>query len=574
MSQPVPSATGALSTTPLTHLLVYALDQRLAGSFVFEDPSQQKHAIYLTEGVPAKARTATQQPLLGEVLVASAACAESDISGALETSKATHRLLGEVLVERGVIDADSLRAALVEQVAQRVLHIGALPGQTVYGFYPGVNFLARAGGEPVAGEPLALVWRVIKAADRARFGEVLARLPAVLRFRNDAPLAKFRFDRGEQAVIDVLRAKPQSLSELGGRGLVPNDKLERLLYALAVLRQLDNGTAARPLGVAPRMSMPAPEAPRVDLAPAGRDRMPSISEVTFEAKPPSMSSPAARRSSTPPGPGSSAPDAFRIELRARAESTGDSYYDVLGVARDSASDAIQSAFLVLAKRWHPDRLGPDYADVRDLSTRVFARISEANQVLTDPERRKQYDELLDQGGGAADEQEEVQRVVRAVAHFQRAQVLMKRNNLVAAEQEARIALEDDPSQADHVALVAWFDSQKPGADLEEIVVRLSKAASMEPENLRVRWYRGQLLKRLGHEKRALDDFRLIAERDPRHVDAQRELRLFEMRRGKTKTLPPDGRTLSPPPSMPPGRQSRTPSPPAPKPGFLGKFFKR
>jgi curved DNA-binding protein CbpA len=302
--------------------------------------------------------------------------------------------------------------------------------------------------------------------------------------------------------------------------------------------------------------------------------MPSISEVTLEAKPPSMSSPAARRSSSPPGPASNAPDAFRIEIRERAERTGDSYYDVLGVARDSASEAIQSAFLVLAKRWHPDRLGPDYADVRDLATRVFARISEANQVLTDPERRVQYDELLDQGGGAADEQEEVQRVVRAVAHFQRAQVLMKRNNLVAAEQEARIALEDDPSQADHVALVAWFDSQKAGADLEEIVVRLSKAALMEPENVRVRWYRGQLLKRLGHEKRALDDFRFIAERDPRHVDAQRELRLFEMRRGKSKTLPPDGRTMSPPPSTPPGRQSRTPSPPPPKPGFLGKFFKR
>ena len=271
---------------------------------------------------------------------------------------------------------------------------------------------------------------------------------------------------------------------------------------------------------------------------------------------------------------------MRVELRERAERTGESYYDVLGVGRDAAPDAIQGAFLQLAKRWHPDRLGPDYADMRDYATRVFARISEASQVLGDPERRKQYDELLSQGGGAADEQEEVQRVVRAVAHFQRAQVLMKRNNLLAAEQEARQALEDDPSQADHVALVAWFDSQKAGADLEEIVVRLTNAVNMEPENLRVRWYRGQLLKRLGHEKRALDDFRFIAERDARHVDAQRELRLFEMRKGKSgKTLPPEQRrTVSPPPSNPPGRPSRTPTPPASpppqKPGFLGKFFKR
>lgn len=575
MSQPVPSATGALSTTPLSHLLVYALDQRLEGSFVFEDPSRAKHAVYMSEGAAARARTASLISPLGELLVAMSVCSDADVSAALEVSRSSRRLLGEVLVESGVASPAAVQAALSEQVVARVLHIGTLPEQTAYGFYPGVNFLARSGGDPVVVEPLALIWRVIRAAERGRFGEVLARLGSgVLRFRNDAPLARFRFDRSEQALVDVLRAKPQSVAELGARGLLPQDRLERLLYALAVLRQLDNGTPARPLGAVLRTSVPAPLPP---VATAGREHLPSISDVTLEASPPAMSSPAARRISSPPGLTSSAPDPVRTELRERAERTGDSYYDVLGVARDASSEAIQGAFLQLAKKWHPDRLGPDYSDVRDFATRVFARISEASQVLGDPERRKQYDELLAQGGGAADEQEEVQRIVRAVAHFQRAQVLMKRNNLLAAEQEARQALEDDASQADHVALVAWFDSQKAGADVEEIVVRLTHAVNMEPENLRVRWYRGQLLKRLGHEKRALEDFRFIAERDPRHVDAQRELRLFEMRKGKSgKTIPPEQqrRTLSPPASNPPGRASRSPSPPPQKPGFLGKFFKR
>jgi curved DNA-binding protein CbpA len=571
MSQPVPSATGALSTTPLSHLLIYALDQRLEGSFVFEDPSGAKHAVYVSAGVPGRARTATAIAPLGELLVARSVCTEADVSAALEVARPARRLLGEVLVERGVATVEAVRAALAEQVMERVLHLGTLPEQTAYGFYPGVNFLARSGGDPVAVEPLVLIWRVIRSAERGRFSEVVARLGGgVLRFRNDAPLARFRFDRSEQAVVDVLRARPQSAAELGARGLLPPERLERLLYALAVLRQLDNGTPARPLGLVSRTSSPVPSPPVITAA--ARDRMPSISDVTFEASPPAMSSPAARRSSSPPGLTSSAPDPIRVELRERAERTGDSYYDVLGVGRDAAPDEIQGAFLKLAKKWHPDRLGAEYSDVRDLATRVFARISEASQVLGDPERRKQYDEILSQGGGAADEQEEVQRVVRAVAHFQRAQVLMKRNNLLAAEQEARLAMEDDPSQSDHVALVAWFDSQKPGADLEEIILRLTNAVNMEPENLRVRWYRGQLLKRLGHEKRALDDFRFIAERDPRHVDAQRELRLFEMRKGKSgKTLPPGSQT---PPSNPPARPSRAPSPPPQKPGFLGKFFKR
>ena len=59
---------------------------------------------------------------------------------------------------------------------------------------------------------------------------------------------------------------------------------------------------------------------------------------------------------------------------------------------------------------------------------------------------------------------------------------------------------------------------------------LNECVRKEEMNLRVRWYRGQILKRLGHERRALEDFRAIVERDPRNVDAQRELRLHDMQR--------------------------------------------
>jgi hypothetical protein len=79
----------------------------------------------------------------------------------------------------------------------------------------------------------------------------------------------------------------------------------------------------------------------------------------------------------------------------------------------------------------------------------------------------------------------------------------------------------------------------------------------------VRWYRGQLLKRLGRERQAIEDFRFIILKDPRNVDAQREIRLFDMRRPQTRSdAPADG--------------ARRPSPPpdAPSKSFLGKLFKR
>src|SRR5262249_34297895 len=155
----------------------------------------------------------------------------------------------------------------------------------------------------------------------------------------------------------------------------------------------------------------------------------------------------------------------------------------------------------------------------------------------DQERRSQYDELLKTGEGTADEQEQVQRVVRAATNFQKAQVLLKRNNLAGAEEAARAALADAPDEADHIALVAWLGGNKPGADLTAAYKTIDRAARSESQNLRIRWYRGQLLKRLGRGNAALEDFRFIVEKDPRNVDAQRKIRLQEMARARKSEAP-------------------------------------
>jgi DnaJ-class molecular chaperone len=66
------------------------------------------------------------------------------------------------------------------------------------------------------------------------------------------------------------------------------------------------------------------------------------------------------------------------------------YYTTLGVARTASADEIKRAYRKLAKEWHPDRHPPHKRkDVED----KFKAISEANEVLSDPEKRKRYDAL-------------------------------------------------------------------------------------------------------------------------------------------------------------------------------------
>ncbi|MFD2574527.1 DnaJ C-terminal domain-containing protein [Spirosoma soli] len=63
------------------------------------------------------------------------------------------------------------------------------------------------------------------------------------------------------------------------------------------------------------------------------------------------------------------------------------YYNVLGVPKDASEDDIKKAYRKLARKHHPD-LNPNDAE----ANKKFQQINEAHEILSDPEKRKKYDQ--------------------------------------------------------------------------------------------------------------------------------------------------------------------------------------
>src|SRR5471030_3458600 len=82
------------------------------------------------------------------------------------------------------------------------------------------------------------------------------------------------------------------------------------------------------------------------------------------------------------------------------------YYQVLDVPKTASEKDIKNAYRKLARKYHPD-LNPNDAE----ANKKFQQLNEANEVLSDPEKRKKYDQYGEnwQHGEAYEQQRQQQQ---------------------------------------------------------------------------------------------------------------------------------------------------------------------
>jgi CheY-like chemotaxis protein len=211
------------------------------------------------------------------------------------------------------------------------------------------------------------------------------------------------------------------------------------------------------------------------------------------------------------------------------------YYEVLEVDDNVDTRVVQSSYMKLAKRYHPDRFASEADDVKRTAAEIFALVTLARDTLSDASRRAAYQRQC--SGEPDPDTPRVDHVLQAEKLFREGEALLKKKEYGPALQRFTMARELDSSEGEFHALYGWtyfvVNREVPGAERTGIDA-LERAISLAPESPKGYYYLAQLYKAVDKPDLARKFLRKVLSMDPEHVEAQQALRLIKLRQEKQK----------------------------------------
>ena len=203
---------------------------------------------------------------------------------------------------------------------------------------------------------------------------------------------------------------------------------------------------------------------------------------------------------------------MRKEIAQKLESLSElEHYAVLGVESDAERGAIKRAYLTAAKRYHPDalaRLGLN--DMKEQASKVFSRIAEANEILSDSEKRQHYDDsLLDDGS-----QIDAAVLAQAETFYRKGEILLGMGDFRGALEYLQNAVEVWPDENVYQSDLAWAYYKKRPSQPEEALLHLKKALELNPSDAVGHFRMGLVLRALGRADEADEHLELAKNLDP------------------------------------------------------------
>jgi curved DNA-binding protein CbpA len=214
------------------------------------------------------------------------------------------------------------------------------------------------------------------------------------------------------------------------------------------------------------------------------------------------------------------------------------HFALLGVRKDAADAEIQTAYHDLVRKYHPDKVPAELADLKGQLADLFSRITVAHQTLKDVKKRREYVESLAMSAqtGGMSEEDVVKAIIDAETTYQKARILLRTNQIEEAHRLAKEAVQANPEQGDYLALLAWVEAKRKGLkeDVSDLIPRLREAVELAPKSENARFYFAELLRRAGKLREALEQYEWVMQINQHNVDAVRQVRLLRRQFEKGK----------------------------------------
>ncbi len=567
---------GNLADNPLPSLLHQLFAQKATGVVHIQNRAG-RHDIYVRGGYPVAVTLPGSAELLGKVLFEMGILDEATYKKTLAEPPPPGMRYGDMLLEKRLCTEDQMRLALKAQV-RRKLHRLFFLNEGVHEFAAGEHDQGLQRTESLRIHPARAIYHGVRSAwnaERLKGALFLLDDKAIKCTLDNEGVARYGVGPDDGRVAELLRKGYWAIADLVEAAGLPPQPVHALVYALYICEALDikassdvprlrkrsetalppNASAAseatvRELSGANRMPsqvspLPTKSASQVGPLPGPTDasgayRMPS---GAFKFPSPPHTSSQRVRLPTPPsvtGLDQGAPDidSVRKQLIAKAAVVEtQNLFEVLEIPLTAAKDEVKQAYFIAAKRYHPDRLvSMGLESLRSDVEKIFRRVSEAYGTLFDDARRNEYKTTLGRPkeDDAAAHAKAV-KMLEAEMALRRGEVLLKKNDFLGAIHEFEQSVNLDPQNGENLAFLTWARvcaNQTTFADAKGL---FNQAVKLSPRCAQAYYYLGLCLKEEKDIDRAYGMFKKAHELNSRLLDAEREMRVINMRKGKEKS---------------------------------------
>ena len=448
MSTPGPGFRGSLAETPLPQVLRRIFLEGLKGTLSLGQGDETRH-LFFEKGELRTATSSREGQRIGAFLKRRGWITDADLTWALDTvAKQGRARLGRILVEKGLVSRQVLETEMRRLVEEIVF--------STFGWETGEFRFQSSSGvlDPDVAVTLStaaiLVEGIRRLPENDVFLQRLGELQAIPILASD-PMSRYQYLplTPQEAyllsridgVLDL-----ESLLKIGGASRGATAKTLYALFSCGIVEWKKDGTPSKVAGGFEGLNVV------VDAQPA--DEAPGHSELVKNTY-------------------------RRIDWL--------THYEILGVPSSATPEQISQAYFARSRLFHPDlRHREDLQQLERELTAVFERLKIAHEILSDPDRKREYDESLDTApvpvAVAETSSDPEARKQLAAQSYRRAKQLIQQKDFHPAVEMLRTAIRFVPDNAEYRIALAQVEL-KNSMWISKGLENLKEAARLEPRRV-------------------------------------------------------------------------------------------